>query len=591
LGALPAAIYVTDAAGHVTYCNEAAVSLWGATPKLGEDKWSSFSRFYHANGTPMALEDCPTEIALTQGRAVWGCEAILERTDGSRIPIIPYPKPLRDGKGIIVGAINMTVDISERKKAELALAERNAQLALAGKVALVGSYAYDVNADRMRVSEGYAAIHGLPEGTTETTRSAWRTRVHPEDVGRVERLRSRALRDRGCEHNFEYRIVSPDRGVRWIESRSFIAYNSDGSAQRVIGVNIDVTERKKTERQLNESKARLADALAAGQVMAFEWDAVMGATKRSDNAPLILGDEQGGIASSRRNNFLRRVHVDDRGRFKTHIRQLSAHNSSYVLNFRYVRPDGETVWLEETARGEFDAAGRLLRIKGLTRDITDRKRVEEQQRVLLGELDHRVKNALATVSAVVSHTLNTSGSMTDFATALDGRVRSMARTHELLSASRWQGISVAELVRRELAPYATSGNTEIIGPEIILKAEAGQVIAMVLHELATNAAKYGALSTRNGRVLIRWRQRSNGYPRSHLVLEWREVGGPAVVTPENTGFGTHTIRDLIPYEFGGTVDLTFAPTGVRCRLELPANLLANDDEPASAIALLQTGNA
>src|SRR5262249_52317984 len=145
LGALPAAIYVTDAAGHVTYCNEAAVNLWGATPKLGVDRWSSFSRFYHANGTPMALEDYPTEIASTQGRAVWGCEAILERTDGSRTPIMPYPKPLRDANGSIIGAINMTVDISEHKKTELALAERNAQLALAGRAALVGSYAYDVN--------------------------------------------------------------------------------------------------------------------------------------------------------------------------------------------------------------------------------------------------------------------------------------------------------------------------------------------------------------------------------------------------------------------------------------------------------------
>jgi PAS domain S-box-containing protein len=712
LGALPAAIYVTDAAGRITYCNEAAVSLWGATPKLGEEKWSSFSRFYHADGTPMALEDCPTEIALTQGRAVWGCEAILERTDGSRIPIIPYPKPLRDGSGAIVGAINMTVDINERKKAELALAERNAQLALAGKVALVGSYAYDVNADSMRVSEGYAAIHGLPEGTTETTRSEWRRRVHPEDVERLQGLRSRAFRDRGCEYNVEYRIVSPDRGVRWIESRSFISYNADGCAQRVIGVNIDVTERKNTEGLLNESNARLADALAAGQVVAFKWDAVTGLTQRSDNAPLILGDEQGEIAGSRR-NFLGRIHADDRERFKTHVRQLSARNSSYLLNFRFVRPDGETVWLEETAKGEFDTTGRLLRIKGLTRDITDRKRaedalaernaqlalaekaalvgtyaydfdtdrmrisegyaaihglpegiteiphrqwraavhpedlgrietqrnrayrerrreynaeyrinrrgevrwiearkfisydgdgspqrvvgvnidvterkrVEEQQRVLLSELDHRVKNALATVSAVVSHTLNASSSKADFATALDGRVQSMARTHELLSASRWQGISVAELVRRELEPYATSGNTEINGPEVILRAEAGQVMAMVLHELATNAAKYGALSTLNGRVVIRWGQRPNGHPRCHLVLEWREVGGPAVVAPGNTGFGTSTIRDVIPYELGGRADLAFAPEGVKCRVELPADWLINNGEPvAEAIA-------
>src|SRR5262249_34913496 len=308
LGALPAAIYVTDAAGRITYCNEAAVNAGGARTKVGEDKWSSFSRFYHANGTPMALDECPTEIALTEGRAVQGWEAILERTDGSRVPIIPYPEPLRDQHGTIVGVVNMTVDISEPKEAELALTERNAQLALAGRAALVGSYAYDVGADEMQVSEGYAAIHGLPEGTTETTRSEWRTRVHPEDVERVGRLRSRALLDRRCEHTLEYRIVSPDFGVRWIESRSFILYNSDGAAQRVIGVNIDVTQRKNTEALLNESKARLADALAAGQVMAFEWDAVTGLTKRSDNAPLILGGNQSATETSRRNDFLRRVH-------------------------------------------------------------------------------------------------------------------------------------------------------------------------------------------------------------------------------------------------------------------------------------------
>jgi two-component sensor histidine kinase len=140
---------------------------------------------------------------------------------------------------------------------------------------------------------------------------------------------------------------------------------------------------------------------------------------------------------------------------------------------------------------------------------------------------------------------------------------------------------VAELVRRELAPYATSGNTEIDGPEVTLRAEAGQVIAMVLHELATNAAKYGALSTQDGRVSIRWRQQPNGHPRSYLVLEWREAGGPAVVASQDSGFGTRTIRDLIPYELGGAVDLSLAPEGVRCRMELPAGWLSNDGESAS----------
>jgi two-component sensor histidine kinase len=219
------------------------------------------------------------------------------------------------------------------------------------------------------------------------------------------------------------------------------------------------------------------------------------------------------------------------------------------------------------------------------REITERKRAEERQRVLLAELDHRVKNVLATVSTVAARTMDASSSVPHFVTSLDGRIRSMARTHELLSAAQWQGITVLELVRRELAPYAARGNTDINGPAVMLKAEAGQAIGMVLHELATNAAKYGALSAQNGRVSIRWEQRLNGHPRPNLVLDWREVGGPFVVAPANSGFGTSTIRDLIPYEFGGTVDLEFAPSGVRCRLQLPTVWLINNGEPHSDAAI------
>jgi PAS domain S-box-containing protein len=349
-------------------------------------------------------------------------------------------------------------DTTKRKQAEAllkefetGLAERNAQLALAARAVLVGSYRYDVNKGTMQVSEGYAAIHGLPEGTTEASYSEWRTRVHPTDLARAEELRDQAFADRRKEDNAEYRIVLSTGEIRWIERRGSISYSEDGRPERVVGVNIDVTERK---------------------------------------------------------------------------------------------------------------------------------RAEQHQRALNAELDHRVKNSLATIGAIVSHTLNASSSMADFATALEGRVQSMARTHELLSASRWHGISVEELVRRELAPYATSGNAEIKGPDVILKAEAGQVMGMVLHELATNAAKYGALSTEEGRVSVRWHRRLNEHP-PRLVLEWREIGGPSVVAPEDSGFGTSIIRESISYELGGTADLAFAPAGVHCRMELPAGWLSDNGEPAS----------
>jgi two-component sensor histidine kinase len=164
--------------------------------------------------------------------------------------------------------------------------------------------------------------------------------------------------------------------------------------------------------------------------------------------------------------------------------------------------------------------------------------------------------------------------MTEFVSALDKRIGSLARVHELLSCNRWQGVSLREIVRREFAPYAAD-NIVVRGPSVTLTAEAVQPLAMVLHELTTNAAKYGAFSNRSGRVLLRWcRQPKAGEDR--LMIEWQEVGGPAVVSPSRFGYGTSIVRELIPFELGGEVDLIFAPAGLHCRMEIPADWISTD---------------
>jgi PAS domain S-box-containing protein len=276
------------------------------------------------------------------------------------------------------------------------------------------------------------------------------------------------------------------------------------------------------------------------------------------------------------------VYPDDLPQFVKHRQQLFAERrSDHHAEHRIVRPCGTIRWIEARSFIEYDQAGHAKRMVGVNIDITERKRAEEARKILNAELDHRVKNALATVTAVISHTRQGNGSVADFAVALDGRIRSMATTHELLSSHQWRWVSLTELVRHELAPYATRNNTEINGPPVLLKPEAGRAIAMVLHELATNAAKYGALSSKNGRVAIRWDQRLNGHPRSHLVFEWQEIGGPPVIAVGKSSYGTSTIRDLVPYEFGGTVDLVLAREGVRCRLELPSDWLSNDRQAFS----------
>jgi PAS domain S-box-containing protein len=604
---------------------------------------------------------------------------------------------VRDGDGQPVQLLGVTRDITERKRAERALAERTLQLGLAGQFALVGTYTLDVGSGRYQISPGYAAIHGLPEGTEETSRAEWRIRVYPDDLPGVDAGFDEAMADRRREYYCEYRFIRPDGEIRWIDSRNFISYDQDGSGPRLVGANIDITQRKQTEAVLREHEARLADALAAGQVMAFEWDAVTGLSRRSGNAGTILGIDEGGNDSPPRNQFRKRIHPDDQASLKASISDLCPERPAYALNFRYCRPDGRQVWLEETARGEFDATGRLLRVKGLTRDITERRRAElileernvllalagraarvgsytydldldamqvsdgyaalhglpegttvtrrsewrdrvhpedlarvegmrrqafqqrlseygveyrilstegevrwiesrsfiayktdgsplrvlgvnidvterrraeDQQRVLVAELDHRVKNVLATVDAILTQTHDGNASLTDFVGTFGRRIKSLARTHELLSQNHWSGVSLAEIARRELAPYA-GDNVEIGGPSVTLKAEAAQAMAMVLHELTTNAAKYGAFSARNGRVSLRWRWLRNG-STGRLAIEWQELSGPQVLPPKQRGYGTSVIDELIPFELGGTVDLAFPGSGIRCRMEIPA---------------------
>jgi PAS domain S-box-containing protein len=332
-------------------------------------------------------------------------------------------------------------------------------------------------------------------------------------------------------------------------------------------------ERRQHEAALAESEARLQEALTAGAVTTFVWDVSAGSSQRSANAAQILGFDPRQIFTP--SNFLSQVHPDDRERFKALVRGVIPQRPAYTITFRFKRPDGREVWIEETAKAEFDAVGRLVRLKGLTLDVTARKRSEDQQSLLIAALDHRVKNLLARVAAVAKDMRHGSGSLDDYVQALERRMQSMAGAHALLSQNRWDGVDLAELVHRQLAPNGTDANTTLGGPNITLPAAVTQALAMVLHELATNAAKYGALSTPHGRVEVNW-NREPGEDAANLSIAWREVGGPAVAASPDCRYGVSIIRDLIPQELGGSVDLAFASSGVCCKMEIPLELGAND---------------
>jgi PAS domain S-box-containing protein len=697
LEALPAAIYKTDAEGRITFYNEAAAELWGCRPELGDNKFCGSWKLYWPDGTPLPHDECPMAMALKQKRPIRGMEAVAERPDGTRVPFIPYPTPLFDASGKLTGAVNMLVDISERKRTEEALAVREAQLAVFVEHAPAAIAMFDRDMRYLAVSRRFIADYQLPpvtelvgrshyevfpdipqrwrdiharvlageelsqeedsfarqDGRTDWVRwfmAPWREAdgniggallfaevrteqvqarralaesearfqaafenaavgvvlvdpkgsllrvndtfarmlgysikeletktfqdvTHPDDLAANLSVLKKTLTGDANSYCIEKRYVRKDGRFIWASVTVGCVPKPDGAVDYLLSVIEDITDRKLAEARLAERNIQLTLAAKAGLVGTYAYDADTEIMQISAGYAAIHGFPES-TTEIARSECLAGVHPDDiEGLEQLRSEAFRERRREYNAEYRIIRPGGELRWVETRCFLSFSSQGRPRRVVGVSIDVTERKLVEEQQRTLLAELDHRVKNALSTVSAVVAHTQEGSRSVASFAAALKGRIRSMATTHELLSARRWQAISLTELVRRELAPYATRNNTEINGPDILLKPEAGQAMAMVLHELATNAAKYGALSTRNGRVSIRWDRQLKGHPPSNLVFEWLEIGGPPVDVLGKSSYGTSTIRDLIPYEFGGKVDLVFAPEGVRYHLELPADWL------------------
>jgi PAS domain S-box-containing protein len=343
------------------------------------------------------------------------------------------------------------------------------------------------------------------------------------------------------------------------------------------------TERSRIEEALRESNERLQLALDGAELGTFSSDIATGRLECDARTARIHGHKAPPKTLKEGRRF---VHPDDRVHIDTAFADAVRAGGTCKAEYRVVCPPGhpqagEVRWVSFEGSIVRNAEGAPVRLLSVIRDNTEKKRAEEHQNLLIAELDHRVKNVLASVAAVSQHTREDSMSMDEFVKALDGRIRSMADTHALLSSGRWQGVNLDCLVRQELAPCMAAGNITVEGPDIVLTAEAVQPVAMVLHELVTNAAKYGALASPNGHVSVRWDQRVNGHSPARLVLDWRETGGPPIPASNSSGYGTTLVKELIPYELGGTVDLVLAPDGVQCRLEIPCEWLSSANRRSS----------
>jgi PAS domain S-box-containing protein len=314
--------------------------------------------------------------------------------------------------------------------------------------------------------------------------------------------------------------------------------------------------------QLRQSERLRSLALAAGQMGSWEWNVARGSTVWDQGQCEIFGVPSTFVPTLE--NVQPLINPQDFELLVRAFRKATKEANTFQTEFRVMRPNGEVRWCTGTAAASFDDSGRLVWLSGVTADITERKRAEERQILLAEEVDHRARNVVAVVQSIMR--LTRADTIDEYIGALDGRIGALSNAHRLLAGSRWEGADLTRLVEEEFAPYRASGNERVLtrGPIVLLPPATAQTIALALHELATNAAKYGALSTGSGRVELTWRNEPG-----KIEVVWAESGGPEISAPTRQGYGSRAIIAGIERQLGGVVNFDWQPGGLRCTLSVP----------------------
>lgn len=314
--------------------------------------------------------------------------------------------------------------------------------------------------------------------------------------------------------------------------------------------------------RLMESERGRSLALAAGNMGSWEYNFADDSWVIDEGQCRIFGVEPDGRQLS--DEFVRSLfRKEDWDKMLSLLHAATTEQRTFQTELRLVRENGEARWCLITAVLAFDERGKPQRVSGVTIDTTDRKEAELKQALLAREVDHRARNALAVVQAIVR--LGRAKTTEEYINGVEGRVRALARSHELLSQSRWQGADIKRLVAEEFAPYqgGEGCRATLSGSAIILPPDKAQSVALIVHELATNAAKYGALSGGAGHVDLAW-----SLCDAKLTLRWLETGGPRVSAPTTKGFGTKIIEASISRQRGDHATFSWLPEGLHCEIVL-----------------------
>ena len=348
----------------------------------------------------------------------------------------------------------------------------------------------------------------------------------------------------------------------------------------------DVTRRRQRTEDLRRSEELLRLSQTAAGIGSFEWNVESGTFRYSPEFSALYGLDTADT-EWRREDWLDRARHEDRPSLVALRREAFAHRvRENSIEFRIVRPDGAVRWMEGRSRTAYGKDGRPLRVVGVNMEITARKEAEARQQLLQHELDHRVKNILATVQGLLVQTRAAGGTVETVIESFRSRLGALARAHDALVATHFAGAPLRHVAEQEVGAFLTAegDNISLAGDDLRLTPRATQTLTLVLHELATNAAKHGALSVPEGRVDIRWSvaQRDGG---ARLLLEWTERHGPALTgTPQRQGFGRTVLERGVAFSLAGEARLEFAAEGLRYRMDVPADGNLDTSGPAEAEA-------
>ncbi|MBJ6124888.1 PAS domain-containing sensor histidine kinase [Microvirga splendida] len=490
--------------------------------------------------------------------------------------------PVRDDMGRVAGFYGTGVEATSHAPTE----ERLRQVQEAARI---GSFEFDRETGKAVASPEYLDLYGLPNDEADAfSYMKWICLVHPEDREWIEAETRRVVANPAhCHLEYDFRITRADTGeMRWIRARTKLVRDANGRFVRSLGAQWDITAEKDAEAALRDSQERYRSFITHSS----EGIWLLEFTPPLDTSLPVEEQVEQAYRSGRFvdcNDAMARMYGLDRAEDligKTLDFPLPSSDPGARAYLKGIIASGYSVTGVESV--EQDAAGhpkhfensmiaiieegQLKRLWGIQREITERKRAEEQRTLLINELNHRVKNTLATVQSIAAQTLRNAGTALEAKEALEGRLMALARAHDVLTTESWEGAELKDVVAQAVEPYRALGENRLTidGPETRLSPRIALALSMALQELTTNAVKHGALSNATGKVDIVW-DVVRGEAGSHLHLHWQESGGPTVQPPARQGFGSRLIERSLARELNGNVRIEFDPAGVLCTVDAP----------------------